>query len=487
MPHVDDGQLNALLDGELTPDEARSVQEHLAVCAECARRLEEARVFLAEAGELLTALSPGLVVPPVAASPASTAPPPVATTLPGSPADGDPPIVAPLARGPGASGSTRKERVSEPAIAKTSKEIAVSIDGRTAMTPAIRPVRRGEVPAAPKRPWQLPDLEKLAWAASLILCVGVGYLANEVYHLKTERQTLAALPAAAPAEAALSQPAASGAARRSGTATPTADLSSSRQVALRPPARREPERAEGAAARADEGRIAAGAPSVKPSGRGATKPAPPFAQRPHDELAATIPTPTPSPPSPGVETRAAAPAPALAPAQHAPAVGAAPLADAASADASRNALGAAGAASAPRFRNAQEEAPPVSRLAATASLRRISLEEAVRLLSGSIRLIDGMQPSRVEAANGTQVPGADPARDVVRVTYTDAHGSRLVLEQQVGDVHTGSFAGLMQGDTLVTTTETGGTRVRWVDRKFWLSLTGNASVDSLRSLTARVR
>jgi len=148
MAHVDDGQLNALLDGELSADETRVVEAHVAGCAECAARLEEARAFLSEAGELLSVLTP-----------------------PARPAE------------------TVKADAVPPRIAKTSKEIAVSLDGRTEMTPAIRPVFKHEVPATPRRGWKLPDLEKMAWAASLVLCLGVGYLANEVYHLKSDGQT----------------------------------------------------------------------------------------------------------------------------------------------------------------------------------------------------------------------------------------------------------------------------------------------------------
>ena len=58
MSHVDDGQLNALLDGELSSAEARAVETHLATCADCKRRLEEARAFLREANTLLDSLSP---------------------------------------------------------------------------------------------------------------------------------------------------------------------------------------------------------------------------------------------------------------------------------------------------------------------------------------------------------------------------------------------------------------------------------------------
>jgi len=85
MSHVDDGQLNALLDGELSATEAREVETHVASCAECARRLAEARAFLTEAGELLASLDL-----PQAALPAA---PVAAAVLPEG-------LVAPIARGP---------------------------------------------------------------------------------------------------------------------------------------------------------------------------------------------------------------------------------------------------------------------------------------------------------------------------------------------------------------------------------------------------
>ena len=62
-----------------------------------------------------------------------------------------------------------------------------------------------------------------------------------------------------------------------------------------------------------------------------------------------------------------------------------------------------------------------------------------------------------------------------------------MLDQQAGFADAASFNGLMTGDTLVTTSEAGTTQVRWLDRKFWLSLTGRAPADSLRALVERVR
>jgi hypothetical protein len=106
-------------------------------------------------------------------------------------------------------------------------------------------------------------------------------------------------------------------------------------------------------------------------------------------------------------------------------------------------------------------------------------------LSGSIRLIDGMNPARVDVGPGTLVPGADPERDVVRVSYGSG-ARRLVLDQQLGAPQAASFNGLMPGDTLVSSNDST-TQVRWVDRKFWMSLTGRAGADSLRALIERVR
>ena len=113
------------------------------------------------------------------------------------------------------------------------------------------------------------------------------------------------------------------------------------------------------------------------------------------------------------------------------------------------------------------------------------MEEAVRNLSGSIRLIDGMNPASVTIGPGRLVPGANPGREVVRVIYADPRGGQLVLDQQLGETG-GAFNGLMAGDTLVAAGENG-TQVRWIDRKFWMSLSGSGPADSLRALVERIR
>ena len=41
MQHLDDGTIHALLDGELTAEEAEALDQHVRYCAACADRLAE--------------------------------------------------------------------------------------------------------------------------------------------------------------------------------------------------------------------------------------------------------------------------------------------------------------------------------------------------------------------------------------------------------------------------------------------------------------
>ena len=450
MSHVDDGQLNALLDGELSPAEARAVETHVASCTDCARRLSEARAFLSEAGELLAVLSPP-----------EAQPVPLAAAAP-------PPLVAPLAAGPAPADPPRRgDAPSQPRIAKTAKEVAVSIDGRTELTPAIRPVFAHEVPPPRRRP--LPDFGKLAWAATVILALGVGYLANEVYHQRAQlavREVAANIPAdqvAAPADAQQPAPARA-------TAPPPAPAS-------RPAAGRGAGPAATSSAGVTGGRTAA---AEEPKPPRVSKPAPAFARPQPEQLAAADESRR------NEAAQQAPPAPARS--------DDAPRETREQAPAASRSLGDVAGAAAPNA-NARLRQPAAAPAPAAASERDalarnfqtafqpIAMEEAVRHLSGSIRLIDGMNPARVEVGAGQAVPGADPRREVIRVTYPGG----LVLDQQAGEADAASVNGLMAGDTLVTTSETGTTQVRWVDRKFWLSLSGPVPADAIRALVERVR
>ena len=62
MPHISDGDLHAWIDGAFPQDspEGQSVRKHLDTCPDCRSRLEDARHFVAEAGEILAAVTPDL-------------------------------------------------------------------------------------------------------------------------------------------------------------------------------------------------------------------------------------------------------------------------------------------------------------------------------------------------------------------------------------------------------------------------------------------
>ncbi len=163
MAHVDDGKLNALLDGELDAAEATVIRGHLAGCPDCSRRLEEARRFLAGAAEVLGDLEPPL----------------------------------PGAQAVGAAAGWRASR--------TAKEAAVDLDGATQKSPALGP-GPGEAHAAPlfrsRPPRRALDYTSLAWAATIALAIGVGFLGNEVLHARAAARAAAAGQRGAPGGAA---------------------------------------------------------------------------------------------------------------------------------------------------------------------------------------------------------------------------------------------------------------------------------------------
>lgn len=56
MPHLDEGTLHALLDGEIPSAELPPIQAHLGACAECRARLAEEQELLAESDRLIEVL-----------------------------------------------------------------------------------------------------------------------------------------------------------------------------------------------------------------------------------------------------------------------------------------------------------------------------------------------------------------------------------------------------------------------------------------------
>ncbi len=64
MPHIDEGNLNALLDGALAGGEAAALREHLLLCANCRTRLDEAEHIRDQADAILAGALPVAATPP---------------------------------------------------------------------------------------------------------------------------------------------------------------------------------------------------------------------------------------------------------------------------------------------------------------------------------------------------------------------------------------------------------------------------------------
>lgn len=130
MSHLDEGTIHALLDGEVAAAEAAGLRHHLARCPECQARLNEARGFRDEAFGLIQSLDD---------------------------ADRSEPVLM----------------VAETGGRYEHAALAASIDGAGPGVPRpagtdVRPIRS----ALPG--WVRP----VAWAATLVLAVGLGYSLN---------------------------------------------------------------------------------------------------------------------------------------------------------------------------------------------------------------------------------------------------------------------------------------------------------------------
>lgn len=476
MPHVDEGTLHALLDGELEPAAVQQVQTHFATCPACQSRLDEARQMMEETERLLRALEPQ-------STPASgprTGPPPRAEA---------PSVVSPP--------PSFEEQV------KAALDPVVLIPDN----PLASEVRRRRLRTA-------------AWAAGFLIAFGAGGFAVKSgmlsdkpggeLHLRPEEfqvatpgpQEVRGAPAPAAPAAATGLPAAAPA--------PAAPAPAAATPAPQPPT-------PGGAADSDKQ-----AASPAPSG------APP--------AASSAPMPAPTPPQVAaarapasdsdVTTEGAAAAPEQETTQRAKTAAREPQqqetrprsssqdADNAmraldrqkAAEASTRALAAidaerrtrqqaelkraadsarrdsVAAANAP----ARAEAPPPPPQPPTLEQRaqitsRIGLDEASRLLGGPLHAIDAADYTRqfVGIVSGASVPGADPTRPVVRAVYVDRSGRVLYLDQQ--RVRPG------QAQDLPTAAPEGGSDHRWVVGGTLLRLHGERSPAALDTLARRVR
>lgn len=410
MSHLDEGQLHALLDGELDETEVAEAEAHLAACAECRRELAEARAFAAGADELIEAVD----------LPAET-----------------------------------------------------------------RAVTRAPKAAALRFNWR-----NVAWAASLVFAVGLGWMA------RTDQFRSADTGSLAPKDAATT----------SVTGPPDSSVQESKQK-LEQNERPLPPPAPGLADNAGE-------PRKRSARQEAAGAAPVTAQPPIPTVVGEL--AQPEKPAPAQDAVRALTNPATQPAEPAIAKSADPSGlvssrvsgeERAAKEADRSLADAAApaptAAPAPRESllgrtNAFAAAgggPAARRDGAAGGFQVTPMEGAVRILGGSIRLVDGMTPVRVQVGPGRLVPGADPGLEIVRVVYNDPPGRELWLDQQrpaeqAGDaeVHGQRATTLLPGDTLIAAGSAGSRNLRWIHQTgFRLGLTGFLPADSLRALARRVQ
>lgn len=136
----------------------------------------------------------------------------------------------------------------------------------------------------------------------------------------------------------------------------------------------------------------------------------------------------------------------------------------------------------PAATNPASSNPPAPSMALPEQFTRVSLGEAISRLAGTVRLIQGMTPEAVEIAQGTVLPGADPARAVVRVIYNGPEG-RIIMDQQRLDRGQGE-----EPNIAISTTPNGVSVAQWVDRGgFWISLAGKVDQQALLAIANRIR
>jgi putative zinc finger protein len=430
MPHLDEGTLHALLDGELEGTEVMEIQAHLGSCASCGSRLKDIREFMGEADRLLASVD----LPSSASRPAPAAAPVVPAPVPESP--------RPVREAP-----------------------ARALAPRRPLASADRPAPWEEPPVLliPDNPDQIELkrrwLHGMGWAATVAVAVGLGFMVSQA------RKGVAPVPAG-PAVDSRQSPAPSNAVV-STEETPRPDSAAS-QSASPPRDSAGPEAVPRAA------RVAAERAVSKPAKRAENKPAEKQALAAKDEV-----TPDSQPAeslASGDTAAAGREDPAVIRARAAQA-----LADldrerirsrAAAATAALDAQGRARAAQEPA--PAAPPPPPPTLEQRSRIYLRIGLDEASRQLGGPAHVIEGLNPSFMGLAQGGLSPGADTTRPVVRVVYQDSQGRMILLDQQ--RVRPGQATPARRSNTPI-----------WTVDDVVLHLQGEVGPDILRNLQPRVR
>lgn len=414
MPHLDEGTLHALLDGELELAEVKEIQTHLGACSACGSRLQDVKQFLAEADRLVGELETPAGAPRPQREPA-------------------PPPESPLPH--------LKPR--DP-VWDTAPEL-------------LLPEDLDEV--ARRRRWR----RRMRWAAMIVVVLATGRLLRSLFSpgapdLYLPEQDMVSGPAAPPAVVSPEETV---------RPAPTAVAKAARPPVVarsRPPAAAPAEsklaadqsQALGDTAKDELDTVTAAEPETTATAL----------------AAAEVDSAVTEPPAPTAQSRRSrTPEPDLATRQ-----AAAAALEELDRERLRSRANAATAALPPRAETvvaaAAEPAPRTLEQRAQIYLR-IGLDEASKQLGRPMHVIEAMTPEFIGLAQGRLVPGADPARPVVRVVYRDTRGRMILLDQQ--QLRTGQAPGAASGN------------LRWAQGDVMLYLHGEPSGDVLRGLQRRVR
>jgi hypothetical protein len=383
MPHLDEGTLHALLDGELELAEVKEIQVHLGACSACGSRLQDVKEFLAEADRLVGTLETPAGAPKTRREPAP--PPPAA-----------PP--RPVPREP---------------VWDSAPEILLPESTEDA-------VRR--------RRWT----RRLRWAAMIVVILGGGQMLRSAFAPSapelqlTERDITTPAPPTPPAAVSPEETRRPAARVAREASPPPANRTRPAEPAPEPKAVAEQPATDTsrdqviAGMSADEDTAAAAGQKLAAADRADSEVVEPPAaeERPAtDQELATRQAAAAALEEldrQRIRSRAAAATAALPPARPEPQpVPAAP--------------------------------PPPRTLEQRAQIYlRIGLDEAVKQLGRPMHVIEAMTPEFIGLTQGRLVTGADPSRPVVRVVYRDNRGRMILLDQQ--RMRTGQAPGAPAGN-----------------------------------------
>ncbi len=443
MPHVDEGTLHALLDGELETSEVHRIQTHFATCPACAARLDEAKHLLAETERLVTALEAPvdasreeeLVSTGAAAGVPASGPRPAAAPPPPPPGEGgletDPFVLIP--DNPGVVEQRRRRARIVAWAAGFIVIVGASLYGLRTQTGVGRSKQEQQLRLRPEDFTAAPPPQPAA--------------PQRTVPNSADSLTLATLRESAPAPAPTAAAPAAPESKRDDK-TPAGPATTGReraagQVSLTDARADTSEDRSTLAARAAKATADLDRQKIRDKAAAAT--AALDAAKRRDAEAAQL---------AAARTRAAAPA--------------------AEPTVAANATGQAPTPAAPAPAPAPAPVPP--------SYPRIGLDEAARELGSPLHAIDaaGLTRQTVLLVPGNVVAGADTSRPVVRAVYKDASGRLIFLDQQ--RVSAGQAAGV-PSSAQASRSEA----PRWVAGSVLIHLHGDATPDFLKSLAERVR